>query len=199
MKSISKLAIIGLIAFGFIPSSFASVKIDAKKSTFNWKGTKKIGGGQHVGTISLKSATAKVEKDQVVAGEFVMDMNSINVTDLEGKKKNDFLGHMKSDDFFNTEKFPEAKLVITGPAGKDKVKAKLTIRDKTEPIEIQFKKTGNVYTGKLQFDRSKFGVNYGSATIFEKLTLDKVINNEVDLEFNIVTETAPAAAPKTAG
>ena len=50
-------------------------------------------------------------------------------------------GHLKSDDFFGVEKFPIAKLVVTGSTPFDKgtgvVSGTLTIKGVTNPIEFK--------------------------------------------------------------
>ena len=60
-------------------------------------------------------------------GSFVVDMTTITCLDLTEKEWNDKLvNHLKSDDFFGVEKYPTAKLEITGSdkIKDDKVKVK---------------------------------------------------------------------------
>ena len=67
-------------------------------------------------------------------------MTTINTTDLEGKGKTNLDGHLKSDDFFGTEKFPTATLVIKSIGEKSanvySVTGDLTIKGKTESIKL---------------------------------------------------------------
>jgi hypothetical protein len=43
--------------------------------------------------------------NQVVGGSFVLDMTSINATDLSGEYQQKLNGHLKNGDFFEVEKF----------------------------------------------------------------------------------------------
>jgi polyisoprenoid-binding protein YceI len=178
-----RLSIIILTLF-FGLSAFSAV--DLNKSTIIWKATKKIGSG-HGGSIKLKSAKAEInKKGEIVSGELVVDMNSIDVTDLAGKDRDKFLGHIKSDDFFSVDKHQTATLKITKQVDKDTVQGLLTIKGKTEPVSVDFQKNGNAYTGTFTFDRTRWGIIYGSGNFFKELAADRIINNEVTLSFNIV-------------
>ena len=90
---------------------------------------------------------------------------------------------MKSEDFFQVEKWPTAKLVIKSVKG-EKVKGELTIKDKTNPVEFTAKNEKGFYTGTLKFDRTKFGMIYGSGNFFKNLG-DKMIENDVTLDFKV--------------
>lgn len=77
---------------------------------------------------------------------FTVDVTSIN-TDNERRDQ-----HLKSDDFFNAEKFPQMKFESTSmqPAGGNKYKlnGNLTIRDVTKPITFDV-----TYGGELKTSR----------------------------------------------
>ena len=62
------------------------------------------------------------------------------------------------------------------------MKGSLTIKGKTQPVEFPYYKKGNTYTGTVNFDRTKFGIIYGSKNFFKNLG-DKVIDNNVQLSF----------------
>lgn len=160
-----------------------AAKVDTKNSSFSWLGTKV--SGKHYGKIFLKSAKVDVAKDgKLKNGEFVMDMNSFTVTDLQGEWADKFLGHMKSGDFFEVSKFPTAKLVLNKDDGKT-LSGKLTIKGKTHAVSFPYTKKGKSYVGKLKFDRTKFNMVYGSGNFFKNLG-DKMIHDEVSLDFNVV-------------
>lgn len=159
-----------------------AAQVDTKASEFGWKGTKVL--GKHYGKIFLQSATVKTEGDKVTGGEFVMDIASLTVEDIQGESAEKLKGHLKSADFFNVEKFPTAKLVVEKMDG-GKATGNLTIKDKTNPVEIAFTQEGNIYSGKFVFDRTKYDMIYGSGSFFKNLG-DKVIHNEVELTFKVV-------------
>ena len=87
--------------------------VDTKTSVIEWIGSKPA--GKHNGTINLKSGEVAVKNDSIQSGKFVIDMNSIVVTDLKaGDGKEDLEAHLKGtgdkegeDHFFNVGKFPE--------------------------------------------------------------------------------------------
>ena len=171
----------------FFSSALLAKEIDVSKSTFHWKAEKKISKG-HVGTIKLKSASAQFIKNKIQQAEFVMDMKSFDVTDLEGKWKKKFMDHVSGPDFFEVNKYPTAKLIINKQVGNDHVMGTLTIKDKSHPIKIKFTQSGNNYKGDMVFDRTKFGVVYNSSNFFANLAADKIIKNDVVVSFNVVVK-----------
>ncbi len=59
-------------------------------------------------------------------------------------------GHLKSDDFFNAEKYPDAKFkgTLVKANGKYTLNGDLTIRDVTKPISFDVTYGGTIDTGK---------------------------------------------------
>ncbi|MDD3131981.1 MAG: YceI family protein, partial [Bacteroidales bacterium] len=87
--------------------------MDASQSTIEWHGYKPT--GTHHGTVDITEGMLKTENGMLTGGHFVIDLNSIHVIDLTDPKDNAKLtGHLKSADFFDTEKYPVATFVITG-------------------------------------------------------------------------------------
>jgi len=163
-------------------------KVNIENSSISWLG-KKI-GGQHEGFIQIKSGELELKNDQIVSGNFTIDMTSITNTDLKDEGYNKKLvGHLKSDDFFGVEKYPTATFNITKATkfsnGKASVTGNLTIKDKTESITFDFVKNINHYTAKLEIDRSKFNVRHGSTSFFDSLG-DKAINDIFTLDVKLV-------------
>ena len=141
-----------------------------------WEGAKPM--GKHHGTIKLSSGTIHVNSGNVEAGNFVIDMNSINDEDLEGDKKANLEAHLKGTvegkegDFFNVKEYPTAKFEMTGIEN-NVVKGNLTIKDKTNAIE--FPATVTMEGDKMmlksetfEIDRTKWDVNFGSKSVFPK-------------------------------
>lgn len=164
-------------------SAFAGKKpIDTKKSSIHWVGKKVT--GEHSGTINFKNGAVELNHGHLVGGSFVVDMNSINTTDLEGGYKAKLDGHLKADDFFGVAKYPEASFVITHVDG-DKVSGDLTIKGHTEKSAFVLTKKGNSIEGDVKINRTKFGIKYGSKSFFDNLK-DKAINDEFELTVKIV-------------
>jgi polyisoprenoid-binding protein YceI len=115
--------------------------------------------------------------------------------DLGGESKGKLEGHLKSDDFFGTEKFSTSNFTITKviPQGtaKYKVVGNITIKGITQ--EIQFPAELKAVDGKLVgtanivIDRTKFNIKYGSGSFFDDLG-DKTIYDDFELTVNIVAE-----------
>ena len=164
-------------------SSFAS-SVDLKKSEFKWKGTKIT--GEHHGTVKLKSAKINEKDGKLISGTFIIDLSTIAVEELSGDWLKKFQGHIMSPDFFNVKKFPTAKLVVA-KVKNGKLIAKLTIKGKTHSIEVPFYKKESSYIGTMTFDRTKFDMIYGSGDFIKNLG-DKMIHNEVNINFKVVTK-----------
>ncbi|WP_420321883.1 YceI family protein [Flagellimonas sp.] len=178
--SLALTVVFGLSAFANpIDGEKKSVKTD--ESTITWKAYKVT--GSHTGTINLKSGALEFNGEKLVGGEFVVDMTTINVTDLQGEYKNKLDGHLSSDDFFSTASNPTASLVFTKvkATGKNsyEVTGDLTIKGITEPVKFDVSIYGSKATATLKVDRTKYDVKYGSGII--GTAKDKLIYDEFDL------------------
>ena len=163
-------------------------EVNTKQSSVEWFG-KKI-GSKHKGNIQLKSGYFELKGDKIVEGNFVVDMTTITNTDLENENYNQKLvGHLKSDDFFGVEKYPSATFEVkqssTFSNGKATLSGDITIKGKTESISFETVRTGKEYSAKVEIDRSKFDVRYGSNSFFDNLG-DKAIDDIFMLEIKLV-------------
>lgn len=162
-------------------------KIDVKKSNIEWVGKKVT--GQHNGTINFMEGTLVFDGKTLKGGNFTVDMNSINTTDLEaGKGKEKLDGHLKAEDFFGVDKYPTAKLVFKTISGKGKglykITADLTIKDVTELISFDMNVTPTTASTKFNVNRTKYGIKYGSGSFFDNLG-DKTISDDFELAVNL--------------
>lgn len=164
-----------------------AAQVDLKKSEFGWYASKI--GGEHYGKILLKEAYLDEKEGKVVGGVFVMDMKSFTVENIDSAEyETKFLNHMKSPEFFDMEKFPTATLKINKVDGTN-AEGVLTIKGKSNPISFTIEQNGNIVTGKMAFDRTKYDMVYRSKNFFENLG-DKIIYDEVVLNFKIkIVET----------
>jgi len=182
LKTIVAVMIIATITFAFNNPIDGKVEINKEKSSVTWKGYKVT--GSHKGHIDLKNGVLTFDNGILTGGEFVIDMSSIENTDLEGEWKTKLEGHLKSDDFFGVDKHPTAKLVFTEvtSTGKNsyKVQGDMTIKGKTNPISFDLSVYGNKATANVKIDRTKYDVRYGSTSFFDDLQ-DKAIYDEFDL------------------
>ena len=103
MKNFKNLAIALLCTISFVGANAQTMKVDASKSTINWLAKKVT--GQHSGTVNVQNGTLIFKKKKLAGGNITVDMTSLTATDLSGEYQGKLNGHLKSDDFFGTDKF----------------------------------------------------------------------------------------------
>ncbi|WP_062059849.1 YceI family protein [Aquimarina longa] len=168
-------------------TTFAQKKeIKTSESTINWTGKKVT--GSHTGTLDISKGFLIFDGENITGGEFIVDMTTLTVTDLEtGKGKEKLEGHLNSDDFFGTTNHKNAKLTILRSSkvnGKHKIAGDLTIKGKTNLIYFDLVVTKNIASTTLNVDRTKYDIKYGSGSFFDNLG-DKAINDEFELTVNL--------------
>tara|TARA_B100000497_G_C7659220_1_gene396931 strand:- start:48 stop:1127 length:1080 start_codon:yes stop_codon:yes gene_type:complete len=162
-------------------------QINTAESTIAWIGKKVT--GQHSGTIGVKSGALQFANGAPIGGDFVIDMASLQVTDLKaGKGKEKLEGHLYSDDFFGTANYPTANLVISDVMSKGdnsyQFSGELTIKGITQPLTFTGSVEGNTATAEIAVDRTLYNVKYGS-TKFGALA-DKAIYDDFALTVKLV-------------
>ncbi|RZJ31787.1 MAG: YceI family protein [Flavobacterium sp.] len=187
MKNLKTIAI-AVLAFVSVAATAQNKKINVSKSTVTWVGKKVT--GQHEGTVKLQDGILMMKGGKLTGGSFTVDMTSIEDTDLKaGQGKEKLEGHLKSEDFFATEKFPTATMVFKTIAAKGKgvytVTADLTIKGQTNPVKFDLTVGANSATSKFNIDRTKYDVKYGSGSFFQNLG-DKTISDEFEVAVNLV-------------
>lgn len=98
-------------------SNGTGFKVDTTASKVEWVATKV--SAYHTGTLNVKSGEVIIQDGNITGGNFVLDMNSIVVSGPAGsdaKANEKLLGHLKSGDFFDVTKNPEATFTITSVA-----------------------------------------------------------------------------------
>ena len=190
--------ILSFLPLTFIVASWKHVdvyKVDTTKSTVEWYAEKVT--GKHNGTINLKSGEIANNHGRF-GGNFVMDMNSLVCTDLQGGSKSKLEGHLKSDDFFSVAKHPNANFEIISmtPINGAKVgspnftvSGKMTIKGITQtltfPAIVAFAGNGMTANADVVIDRSKYDVRYGSKSFFSDIG-DNAIYDEFTLKVKLV-------------
>jgi polyisoprenoid-binding protein YceI len=192
MKSLMlSIALISANAFAQNKPMITTYAVDTDKTQVTYVGKKVT--GEHTGLVKVKSGNLVFTGPELTGGEIIVDMNSMSNTDItDAEYQQKFLAHMKSEDFFDTAKYPESKLVIkkTKMAGKDlEVSGDLTMIGQTKPVTFKvtdWKWSDKEITGKTKVtvDRTKFGLKYGSTSFFKSLG-DKAIHNDFTLDINL--------------
>lgn len=121
----------------------ATFKIDAAHSEIAFK-VKHLMISTVSGAFKKFDATAETGKGDFsdVKVTFEADVDSIDTKDEQRD------GHLKGDDFFNAEKFPKITFVSTSVERKSDTEytltGDLTIRDVTQPVELNVEYNGTV-------------------------------------------------------
>jgi polyisoprenoid-binding protein YceI len=182
MKNLKSIALALVVVLSTVSVSAQTKKVNVAASTINWVGKKVT--GEHSGTVNLKDGALVFKGAKLVGGTFTVDMTSLTATDLTGEYLGKLNGHLKSEDFFGTEKYPTAVLVFKKIGAKAKnlytVVADLTIKGITKPVTFDIAVNGNTATTKFNVDRTKYDIKYNSASIFSSIG-DKAISDEFEL------------------
>lgn len=168
------------------------------ESIIHWTG--RNNNGRHIGTLMFSSG--EFDATGELSADFTIDMTTIKNVDLEGNELQPVLeGHLKSDDFFFTTLFPEAaftatqvRLVTDGEATRPNgmIQGVLTIRGFSNEIAFPAH-IRNIEDGKLSimadldFDRTQWGVIYGSSRFFQHLSYH-VVYDFISVDFRLVLE-----------
>ncbi len=191
-KKISKILSLFLLLIAFTVSAQKEMNANSEKSTISWKGFKPT--GSHYGSIMLKKGSFIVESDQIVGGEFTIDMTTI--TDLDMPADNEYniklVTHLKSEDFFGVEKHPTAHFKITkteNKGNKTLIHGDLTIKKKTNPVSFLAttsikNNVLNLKSDTFKIDRSKWDIKYKSKSFFDDLA-DKFIYDDMEISLEI--------------
>ncbi|MGY5849812.1 YceI family protein [Salegentibacter sp. F14] len=173
--------------------------VKTEESVIHWKGRKPT--DTHTGTIKIKEGSFKANDSTIESGSFVIDMKSIEVSDLTGKDRADLEAHLKGTvegkegDFFNTEKFPKATFEITDikdENGQAMLSGNLTIKEETKNITFPINISHNgdeieILSDEFSIDRTHWKVNFGSRSVFDGLG-DNFVYDDINLRIKLVAE-----------
>lgn len=175
--------------------------IKSGQSTVEWIGRKVTGA--HNGTIAVKNGAVYFNNAHLIKGNFTIDTRSIEILDItDADTRAQFAAHLASDDFFNSNQFPEATYEIqhAEPRGNGSyyIEGVLTIKGNSNPVnfDAQVEQSENRVTasGKITIDRTKFGIRYRSGNFFKDLG-DTLVYNNFDLNVTIVAEAVKESVP----
>jgi polyisoprenoid-binding protein YceI len=170
---------------GMVTMADGKYAVDTAATNVVWKASKV--GGSHTGNISVSNGDLTIVDGKPVTSIVTIDMNSMTSTDLTNPEENTKLvNHLKSADFFDTTKYPTARLALSSweqsPEGLQMV-ADLTIKGVTKrvtiPVGVQSVGTGFSIVGQITIDQSDYSIVSNKA-------FDAVVNDEVVLEFTTV-------------
>ena len=202
MKSSTKLLITALIIILASCSNPADSTVDAKiaevaevatsidgktyifnkDSTIGFIGSKVTGSRE--GGFKNFTGSFDLKDDEPQSGQFTIDMSSTWSDDERLTK------HLKAEDFFDVENYPESKFVATNFSkileGKYELSGNLTLRGVTKNITFptQVIHDENSVSLKAEFDinRQDFGISYAGK-------VDDLIRDEVIIKLNLIAQS----------
>ncbi|MBD1434495.1 YceI family protein [Sphingobacterium sp. DN00404] len=155
-------------------------------SEVNWKATHKGGLAPRWGILSVTSGELTVAEGNVNAGDFTIDMKSLevdaaSVTEAD-KKAIDLQNHLKSEDFFDVENHATATFHITQVSDLDLstvnnavnganklVSGNLTLLDSTLnisfPAKIDVQENKVAVEAKFTVNRVDWGIKFGTSEL----------------------------------
>jgi polyisoprenoid-binding protein YceI len=177
-------------------------RVDTEKSAVEWIG-RNI-NNRHYGRIAISGGEVVMASGRPVSGRFVIDMNTITNLDLQDEGWRGMLHrHLKSEDFFDVERYPTATFEVRGAtpiegatpgAPNTEIAGSLTIRETTRsicfPAMVAAQEDGSIKAqAALDLDRTLWNVCYGSGKLYERLGMH-LVNDLISIELFIVVREA---------
>jgi len=174
-------------------------RINTEKSRIEWAGRNLA--SEHTGTIKLQAGQLEVQEGRPVRGAFTLGMDSIDNLDIADSKLREILiCHLKSDDFFDVQRFPRAEFQLS------KFKALPDTQRGNPNWEVTGELTLKAVTGEITFptilaltpeglfaadahfdiDRTRWNVLYGSGKFYEKLG-KHLVHDQISLALKLLT------------
>ena len=172
--------------------------VDTEKSVVEWTG-RNI-NNRHYGRIAISGGEVVLADGLPVSGRFVLDMAGISNIDLQDEGwRAMLLRHLKSDDFFDVERYPTTVFELRGAAAiagatpgtpNVEISGSLTVKGMTRPLcfpaMIAPQEDGTLKAqAALDLDRTLWNVCYGSGKLYERLGMH-LVNDLVSVELFIV-------------
>jgi polyisoprenoid-binding protein YceI len=194
-------------------TSAPSIMINKRSSILEWKGGLKFINNNHNGNLKIKGGNIYLQKDNKITGNIVINMMSMTNIDLPDSKKDYLIGHLRSEDFFNVDRYPTASLEISSSKILEKksngkynmqISGDLTVKSTTKPIVftalVDLDSDIKSATGTMEFNRTDFDVQYRSEmhlddakSFWNKMNTtkeavkDKVIQDKIEVMFSIIS------------
>ena len=180
---------------------------DTARSLVRWKGTEAVGSG-HAGVVSVADGRLRLRGTDVIGGAVTVDMRTIAVTDIpahEVEARRQLRQHLAHEEFFGTDRFPTARLVLTevsgGAHGLYTVSGNLAIRDSVH--NVTFEATAPVVTpdavwatADFAIDRYRWGIDFDGRT---SALRNALVDALIQLELTLVATAAACSTAAAAG
>lgn len=174
MKCTAPLLLLTATLFTSASLPAAEFKLSGDNTTVKFVGSKK--DGKHEGRFPKLTGTFTTDGD-LTKGQLRVTLDIDAMTTDTAK----LTAHLKSPDFFDAKRFPEAKFVSksiqAGPDG-HLVTGDLTMHGKTAPLSFPAKITvadgGLTVSSQFELNRHDWGISYGKGNVNDqvKMTLE---------------------------
>lgn len=173
----------------------------SEESSLLWEaGKTMVANYKNQGSIDILEGSFSLnEEGEISSGALVFDMTSLQVITMTTAGANASLErHLKSDDFFSVEQYPQAELIIYPSITIDddlamlyNLEASLTMKGISQDIEspvVLYQANNQVIVeGTIDLDRTLWDIRYGSDKFFDNLA-NNVIDDFFTVAFKIVAE-----------
>ena len=180
------------------PLADGDYTVDLASSYVEWTG-RNI-GNRHYGTLRLGGGAVTVQDGALSGGWFELDMTSLTIGDLDGDMAATLIRHLSDEDFFAVDRFPTGRVeiaavtaapgTIPGTPNHD-VEADVTLRDhkqrETLRAAVWPRGDGVAMQANFDIDRTRWGVNYGSGRLYERLGMH-LVNDLVTLQVCVIAK-----------
>jgi polyisoprenoid-binding protein YceI len=178
-------------------------EVDQMASVVEWMGRNLF--NRHLGTAELGPGYVVIRNGRLAGGHLTIDLTSLSCSDIPDPGLcAHLIKHLKSDDFFSVDRYPQAEFEITEATYRSgvrpdepnyQIKGAFTLRGVTKPIEFAAVVAGKAdgsFTAQalLDLDRTLWGAIYGSAKFFGNLG-QHIVNDEFHLQLKVVTKDKP--------
>lgn len=175
--------------------------VDQENSIIEWAGRNP--NSKHHGILKLAEGQVTVQQGEIT-GEFTVDMTSIENLNLKGDELYQVLiDHLKSDDFFFVDRFPQAKFSMKSAQpmtdamlGMPNFRVKGVFELRGVNADLAFDATintneegGLMAQAHFDMDRTRWEVIYGSSRFFKHLGMH-LVYDLISLELRILTLTS---------
>lgn len=182
------IAVICITCLSTISNAQEKLKLDTKKSSIIWEGSKLFGFGSHDGTVNFKEREVLVKDSKITKGSFIIDMTSIKSNEKQTWVY-DLIEHLKHKDFFDVKNNPTAKIVFTNIKyvgdGYVQITADLTINKITKSVFFVAKQNDEKrqLETRLKIDRTDWNITYKSQG--KTSIKDQIISDAISFKINL--------------
>lgn len=162
--------------------------VDTQESSVKWSGSNLI--KSHTGEVDISSGEIVFSQDDQFEGaSFVIDMTTLTVN----SGGDSLLSHLKNEDFFAVDKYPQAVLSIDSISKNDgsiylmtgTLKIKNVENKITFPANISYESNTITADASFSIDRTDWDIRYNSGRFFDNLG-DKAIKDAIDFDISII-------------